>query len=183
MSVDQRSRVLRGTAAASVSTFIALFAHSAVSSHAVSWQGILGPLILSMFVCIALAGRNLTLPRLALAVGASQLAFHALFTWGTPGSADAATTSDVLHTGVAFWIAHSIAAIVTVIILHRGESAVVKLARLISWTFTRFARALALRSVTDPEHRTTLATYFTWVRPDQRHLVGAVVHRGPPSFV
>lgn len=51
-----------------------------------SAMGVVVPLALSMLVCVLLAGRRLSLPRLSLSVLASQSLFHLLFSVFTPMS-------------------------------------------------------------------------------------------------
>ena len=47
-------------------------------------MGIAVPLALSALVCVLLAGRKLSLPRLSVSVGISQTLFHSLFSVFTP---------------------------------------------------------------------------------------------------
>lgn len=77
------SRLARGTSAATVATFVAMLSHLAGGGMAPGVVGVLVPWGLSVVVCIALAGRNLSLLRLSGAVAISQLLFHVLFVVGS----------------------------------------------------------------------------------------------------
>ncbi|TSI12801.1 hypothetical protein FO013_18620 [Brevibacterium aurantiacum] len=77
-------RGLRGTAAAVFATFVALASHMIGGGALPSAMGVVVPLVLSMLVCVLLAGRRLSLPRLSLSVLASQSLFHLLFSVFTP---------------------------------------------------------------------------------------------------
>ena len=76
MRPSRLSRVARGGVAASVATWAALLSHVAAGGAMPGWLGVAVPLVLSVAVCTALAGRHLSLVRLAVAVTASQLLFH-----------------------------------------------------------------------------------------------------------
>lgn len=130
-------RVLRGVAGATVATFVALMAHVAAGATPPQAVGILVPWVLSTFVCIALAGRALSLWRVSVAVLLSQACFHTLFVLGAFASAghspghvhgavaldlSAALAPSVLHPPMAG--GHLAAALLTIAIVHRGERAV-----------------------------------------------------------
>jgi hypothetical protein len=133
-------RVARGTAAAAVSTFVALLSHVAGGGVVPAVEGVAVPLVLSFAVCTVLAGRRLSLPRLAASVVVSQLLFHVLFVLGSPTGMTATdgttassahvhsivldTTASHGHTdGAGMWWAHALAALVTIVALRRGERA------------------------------------------------------------
>lgn len=81
-------RTLRGTLAAVFATFVALTSHILGGGSFPTAMGVIVPLALSILVCVLLAGRRLSLPRLTVSVGISQTLFHLLFSLFTPhGSA------------------------------------------------------------------------------------------------
>lgn len=143
MSRSRATRVIRACVAASIATFVALFSHVAAGGAMPQWLGIAVPWVLSLAVCTVLAGRSLSLMRLSIAVVISQMLFHVLFVLGAGTSADApaAATGHVhgvpaldLSTGTApiaadlsMWLAHLVAAALTVTALYRGERLVVGL--------------------------------------------------------
>ncbi|NYE19366.1 hypothetical protein [Microbacterium immunditiarum] len=163
MRRSRASRALRGTVAASVATFVALLSHVASGGGLPGWLGIVVPWVLSVMVCTLLAGRALSLVRLAGAVALSQLLFHALFVLGTgapspavaghhhggtttplPALGDEATA--MLVADSAMWVSHAIAAVVTVVVLYRGEQAIMRLrgilAELRAWAVRFVARVV-----------------------------------------
>lgn len=78
---------LRGSAAAIFATFVALTSHIVGGGAMPAIMGVVVPLALSFLVCVLLAGRRLSLPRLSLSVLASQTLFHLLFSVFTPAGA------------------------------------------------------------------------------------------------
>ncbi|MEL7584488.1 hypothetical protein [Brevibacterium casei] len=77
-------RARRGAAAAVFATFLALTSHILGGGSMPTLMGIAVPLALSALVCVLLAGRKLSLPRLSVSVGISQTLFHSLFSVFTP---------------------------------------------------------------------------------------------------
>lgn len=167
MRPSRVSRIVRGALAASVATWAALLSHVAGGGQVPGWLGIAVPFALSLFVCTALAGRRLSLPRLALSVTGSQLLFHTLFVIGTitPSAmphehgmalmTDAGSATAAICANPLMWAMHSLAAVLTVALLHRGERAVQRLlavaAEIARWVRRRILTAvLALEAVDRP---------------------------------
>ena len=105
-TVSRPARLLRGWAAAVVSTLCAASSHFAVNPAAPD-PVLLGlSLAIAGAVCVLLAGRRLGAVRTAGAVALSQLPFHALFSAGghtAHGAGHAAASSSAHH-------AHTVAA-------------------------------------------------------------------------
>ncbi|WP_049830786.1 hypothetical protein [Arthrobacter sp. RIT-PI-e] len=82
MTADDRTtpaaRSVRGWLCAAVATFLAAASH-AVAGGSVPLLAVVLSTALGALVCVLLAGRRLTTPRVVLGVLASQLSFHALF--------------------------------------------------------------------------------------------------------
>ena len=189
-------RTVRGLIAALVATFVASVSHSTADGSPAPMIGIVLALLFAAPVCIALAGRRLSWIRLSLAVGLSQVAFHGLLLIGVGSGSGApalaghlhgtelagalgATTVDAghaLHLQPAMWIAHAIAAVLTVLALGRGEQALKALLALSGWTFV--ARLLTALPV--PTHPLPSAPRATV--PVLRSLFSLTVvsRRGPP---
>src|SRR5690606_31637091 len=82
-------------------------------------------------------GRRPSLPRLVAIVGSSQVAFHLVFSFLTPGTAGPAghhgsagviAPAVVHHTAdAAMWIGHALAMVATIAFLRRAELALWKL--------------------------------------------------------
>lgn len=137
VSPSRKPAVVRGFVASSVATFAALAGHVIGGGQMPGGLGIVIPWILSLMICVLLAGRKLSVIRLTLSVAISQFLFHVLFVLGTitpsgtvaphvhgaplvlpTGSASAA---DAIVADGAMWVGHIAAVIVTVAVLHRGE--------------------------------------------------------------
>lgn len=197
MRRDRAGRALRGFTAAGVATFAALFGHVAGGGTAPGWLGVLVPLVLSLPITVLLAGRRLSLLRLTLSVGASQLLFHLLFVLGSPrqlvGSgpghhhgavslvfADGAPVA--LGGDVAMSAGHLLGALVTIAALHRGERALAAILDLTRRALDRVRPGLAA-----PAPARAPRAVPAHVAPPARLplgvLVAAIPHRGPPFAV
>lgn len=202
MGTTGARRVARGSAAAAVSTFVALLSHVAGGGAVPATIGVLVPLVLSVAVCTVLAGRRLPLARLTASVVASQALFHTLFVLGSAGgvSAAAGPTTGVGHvhsvvltstpehahsSGPGMWAAHAVAAALTIVALRRGELATARLLQIGRIALERLGvdrarRALAIRPV---EFRRGIAS-ACWragaVRASVPARFSALTRRGPP---
>lgn len=94
-------RTLRGTLAAVFATFVALTSHILGGGSFPTAMGVIVPLALSILVCVLLAGRRLSLPRLTVSVGISQTLFHLLFSLFTPVTSGSPTASARSDNGLA----------------------------------------------------------------------------------
>ncbi|HTN55846.1 MAG TPA: hypothetical protein VLZ82_06650 [Microbacterium sp.] len=134
MRPSRRIPLLRGFVGACIATFVALASHVWVGGEMPGLLGVAVPWLLSLTVCTLLAGRSLSVVRLSLSVLASQLLFHALFVLGgiTPATGLAPHVhalaplsfsggTVLVPEDAGMWIAHGLAAAVTIAALHRGE--------------------------------------------------------------
>ena len=199
------ARLARGWVTAVVSVVVAAVSHVAGGG---TLPGVLGAVLALTFaglVSMALAGKTLSRVRLTLSVLVSQVAFHTLFSMGTGQAqtstadhgtphqhgamlADMAMTSGApapMPAGSSMWLAHAAAAVVTVILLRRGERAFWALCALARTALVAvllpFVQAAAPSSIEPVRLRLALAD-----RPALRDLV--VVRagrslRGPPALV
>lgn len=159
MLSSRADRTGRGIVAATIATFAATFSHSIADGRPAPLLGIVLALALAVPLCVALAGRRLSWVRLSVAVGLSQFAYHGLIrigigeAWnGSPslpatlhahagaaplGSAESAGTAGAahLHADPGMWVAHLVAAIVTVLAIGAGERAIRRLLELTGWRF------------------------------------------------
>ncbi|WP_022880167.1 hypothetical protein [Microbacterium sp. B19] len=188
------TRVARGAAGASLATFVALLSHVTAGGDVPGWFGIVVPLALSFVVCTILAGRRLSVWRLAPAVALSQLLFHTLFVLGAPDSRVAGHVhgaARVEMTGpdlamiapdAAMWGWHLVAAAATTLALHRGERTLALLRtladRAVEWLRARVAVASTVL-VPTPRRR-VLAEVVAVVRPTSVLLADSARRRGPP---
>ncbi len=200
------ARVARGGLVASIAVFVAAFSHVAAGGSAPGSAGTALAVAFALLASIAVAGRRLTLPRIAVAVTVSQFFFHLVFTLGgassvtitqsghhgavivsgatgaagAAGAADAAAHLD--HSGGWMWIAHAVAAVVTIVFLWRGER---ELWRVVSTTTRRLVAVLRGRPVVVPAVSQGLAVRVpalsrTVFRDDLGVVLSALRHRGPP---
>jgi hypothetical protein len=143
---SRATRVVRGLSAAAIALFVAALSHVAAGGGAPGQAGTALAAAFAAIVCIALAGRRLSVTRLTIAVVTSQFVFHLLFGVGSgSGSGLSVTTSQHhgrtvstlvpdalaaapvaptghLHDSPWMWLAHGVAAVITVALLARGEN-------------------------------------------------------------
>lgn len=202
----RRVRALRGGLAASSATFVALTSHLAGGGEMPRLLGIVIPLALSLPICIAWSGRHLSLFGLSASVGASQLFFHLLFMLGTPAhpaqlssgagphpghegvvvptAAHAAGQStEMAHTDVAMWVWHAVAAVVTIVVLYRGELMLLRLrdlaVRMASWLLRGRTVVDAVGSFVRPSLPRVVAATFRALPPGPQ--LSPLLRRGPPA--
>jgi hypothetical protein len=184
---SRAARTARGWLIGAVATAAAAVSHGIADGGAPSALALVGALVFAGVLGTFLVGRRASLPRLAAIVGGSQLAFHLVFSYLTPGAAVAGGHHEapgllepaVAHHGSdpGMWAAHGIAMVLTIAFLRRAEVALWSLVR---DAFAAVARRLPgigpLRSVS----RVVVAT-------EPRHPVSSVVvsalrDRGPPTL-
>ncbi|UCR87948.1 hypothetical protein [Mycetocola spongiae] len=161
MDGSRLQRLARGASAAGVATFVALLSHISAGAPMPGALGVIAPLMLSIPVCVFLAGRRLSALRVSLAVVISQFLFHTLFILGAGGGTATAPAGahahhgPVLvtgsteslhagHVGPGMWAAHALAASLTVIAIYRGEAALRALLTLAALAVIRFIGVLGL---------------------------------------
>lgn len=187
-----------------MATFIALMSHVAGGGAVPQLLGVAVPWTLSLMVCTVLAGRALSLTRLTIAVMISQALFHALFVLGASagparetmhvhdhgGMLDAVTSTSIATVGSAsgmladstMWIAHAVAAVITVAALYRGEPALLRLHELARTVRTWVGRLVSAFDVPRPDHpsRVHASTHRVVFRPLD-HSASSQTRRGPPA--
>ena len=186
--MDSRwARVARGWTAAGFATFVAAFSHTVVDGAGPSAFGILVSLVISGALCTMLAGRTMSLWRLTISVGASQAMFHGLFgSLGTPvvvghrmGAMPMDAASAPHHAGAVMWLAHAIAAVITVVALRYAGSAFWGVADTARLLLTRLA-ALFVPVTPTARSSATIADRNDLPR-DLTRLLSPMRHRGPPA--
>jgi hypothetical protein len=180
------ARVLRGLAASAVATAAAATSHS-LSGGSLTLVGLLIAGAFAALVSIALAGRSLSLVRLAASVLISQLAFHLAFsvigTGGTVmqmGHHAMVVTTDVATAPSAdarMWAGHAIAALVTIVLLRHGEAAFWRVRELVL-----FALAVWLVPVPEVPRASARPTWLTVHPPLFLLRRSALKYRGPPAI-
>jgi hypothetical protein len=183
---SRAARTARGWVTGALATTAAAVSHGVAAGAAPSLLALGGALLFSGVLGTFLIGRRASLPRLVAIVASSQLAFHLVFSYLTPGTATAGThhgAAGVLDPAVAhhgtdpgMWAAHAVALLVTIAFLRRAELAL--------WNLLRDAvAAVTVWEVPaiDPLPSVPRATVAT----EPRHPISSVVlsvlrDRGPP---
>lgn len=188
------ARVVRGLAAALVSTLLAATFHGAAQGHAAPLMSISAAAAFAVPIATVLVGRRLSLPRLAAAVTASQALFHLMLStgWDTVTSQVPTPAGHVMH-GAAMtmpdaplsasahmdtrmWFSHVVAAVVTTLVLAFGERLLLMLLGIVTGRrarrFAMFLEAARVQRLRTRFHTLDLA----------RHLetLGGARRRGPP---
>jgi hypothetical protein len=181
-------RVLRGSAAAFIATFTAAFSHQFAGGVAPSLFGMTVSLVLSVALCTLLAGRTVSLFRLAIAILASQAMYHTLFSamLAPAGiaqhnmSAMTFSFSSAAHTAnSAMSVSHLGAAFVTIVMFRYAEVALwglldtarIFLARLLDFVVTAPISDTRVRVGLVSAHVVNFATHF----------LSTMRYRGPPT--
>jgi hypothetical protein len=131
---SRAARTARGWITGAFATLAAAVSHGVADGAAPSTLAFGGALVFAGVLGTFLVGRRASLPRLVAVVTASQLAFHLVFSYLTPGTASVGThhgAGGVLEPAVAhhgtepgMWAAHAFAMLVTIVFLRRAELAV-----------------------------------------------------------
>ena len=199
MAESRGLRVARGAIVATIATYSALMSHVAAGGAPPSWLGVAVPWVLSLMVCTVLAGRSLSLLRLSVGVTISQMLYHLLFVLGASSSpsgaathvhghvltlsGDAALVESLAHGGIAMWLSHGVAAVVTVLVAYRGEAAARRLGALARDLASVVRRRLAVPSLIAPAPRPVpLVSATPRALPSLGWCGDAVARRGPPTL-
>jgi hypothetical protein len=219
-------RAARGLAAASVALFIGAFSHVVAGGGAPAGAGLAVSAAFAAMVCVVLTRSRPSLPLLVIAVASSQFVFHLLFAVGD-GAGSGLTVATVqhgphvvtalvpdaggavaahahgagsLHDSGAMWVAHAVAALVTIAALRHGEAVLCRLvvlgrqrlapaASAVGARLVRLAAAIARlavlagRALPTPTERWVTAS---WLVSSALRDLGAVFERlrfrGPPAL-
>lgn len=184
------ARVARGMTAAGFATFVAALSHTVGGDAAPSVLAIVTTLVISAAICTLFAGRTVSTWRLAASIAVSQALFHGVFSaLGMPSAAAHAHTGRItlstvpalahLHAGGAMWIAHAVAALVTIVVFLHAERAfwgIFDTARLF------FTKVLAASVPVAPAPRPTrIPAVRRHGARDLSVLLSTMRHRGPPE--
>lgn len=196
-------RLVRGWTGAVFATSVAALSHVLAGGDVPDLRLGLASLALSGLICVFLAGRVLSLWRLATGVGVSQGLFHWLFSLGDEAASPALSPMGAGHTGHGMpaltsggeaamtagmndaspmmWLSHAVAAVVTVAVLRHGEVVAVRLIAALRLKVTAFLPLFVPLAV---EPGAAILPSSWPVRP-LRNLGAPLLvmrHRGPPLF-
>ncbi|CAN5157027.1 hypothetical protein BH09ACT3_BH09ACT3_16310 [soil metagenome] len=192
---SRAARLARGAAAASIALFVAACSHALAGGALPNVAGLALVVVFSVLVSVLLTGKRMSLPRLIVSVALSQALFHGAFSLlGAAGGAGVAPTGGHAHSmafvptataGAAaddagMWLAHLVAAVVTVLALRFGERAFWGLFGLVDSALhvSRYRAAPA----SQPTDRLALAPAFDDLPRPLSVVLSALRHRGPPAL-
>lgn len=175
------ARFARGWAAAGFATFVAAFSHVVAGGSAPTVFSVAVALVISAMIATLLAGRTVSLARLTVSIGLSQVLFHSLFSsLSAPVAAShehsPALFDVVSHDHADMWLAHTIAGIVTIVAFRYAEGAFWGLATTAGLFITRLVGVIipiALPRFARPEP-------LDFVVPSSIAILAALPRRGPP---
>lgn len=198
---NRAARTLKGLAAASFSTFVALFSHVIGGGAMPGLLGVLVPLILALPFCVALAGRRLSVPRLTASVAISQFLFHTLFSMGATSAPAAGSMSghaghgmpivldaaalpaaQLGHSDTQMWAAHLVAGILTVAALYSGEAVLARLAAFTCFLLRRIVPALVGGPATPPRLSLAPRAFDVTTQMPLGVFPSSAPRRGPPAL-
>ena len=181
------SRVARGWIVGSFATGVAAVGHGLADGTAPSSLAVIVGLVFAGLLGTFAIGRRPSLPRLAIVVAGSQVAFHLVFSWLTPGTATPADhhgmatliAPAVAHHGTDpwMWAAHAVALLATVVFLRRAELALWILLR-DTFRVSRIPRVATAAQPARPCPAPTAAPRH----PVPALFFSVVSHRGPPAL-
>lgn len=185
---SRASRVARGWIAGSFATGVAAVSHGLADGAAPSILSLAVALVFAGLLGTLAIGRRPSLPRLTVIVGISQLAFHVVFSFLTPGTAEGVSghhaVPDLVAPAVAhhgddpvMWIGHTLAGVATIAFLAKAERAL--------WGLLRETLRAAIRPrplVLPVRHRRPGMPHVVAPRhPSPAPFLSALSHRGPPA--
>jgi len=182
------ARVARGASAATFATAVAAFSHVLGGGAPPSVFALVISLVFSITSCVLLTGRVLSLGRLTISVAISQALFHTLFSgMGAPVAVghQHSPTFAVGATGLSaghssMWLAHAVAAAVTIMAFRHAERAFFGLATTADLVVRRVLEAASPTQI--PLGRESGANVAVEELPPALSIVlSALRHRGPPS--
>jgi hypothetical protein len=194
------ARLVRGVLCAALAIFLAGSSH-ALAGGVAPVLAVLLSFPLGALVCVVLAGRQLSLPRVVLGVGVSQVVFHILFDFFTampsamvvsaghqhdeipaiPLSPTASGTESSLGGADAGMIAsHLIAGLLTVALVRHGENLWWSLVGIIDAAVMTIVRLVRLCPVAE-ENRRNFTEHGPYRLYELLHCDARLRLRGPPA--
>lgn len=201
--MSRAARTARGAFGAFAATLIAAASHALAGGDISVWA-VGATAILALPICVLLAGRTRSIWRLSVAIVFSQGLYHWSFAGigsvmtatddGTPmplhaqhlaalganwaPAADTASSNVAAALGVLMLVAHGVAALLTIVLLSRGEHALLALRRLCDLVIG-VPRLISGLAVTTRAHVRPVFRVSHIVLPRVLSL-SAISHRGPP---
>jgi hypothetical protein len=188
-------RVVRGLVAATIAVFVSAFAHVLAGGAVPDSGGLALAFAFAALASIALAGRTVSRIRVGVSVILSQGLFHVLFdltatahvahtthTMGMTmgGTMPTVTTTALMPTDGWMWLAHGVAAAITIVALAWGERAFWGLLDSARLALTLALRMAALRAETARPSEARSSSAWTLAAIPAVCLDAGLWRRGPP---
>ncbi|MDJ0375942.1 hypothetical protein [Cryobacterium sp. PH31-L1] len=188
------ARFARGWVTAFVAVLVAALSHVAAGGHVPAPVSIALALAFASMLSIALAGKKLSSTKLSLSVALSQVLLHVMFgLGGTAGTmtvaghhgsttvvVGAASAAPAMAADGWMWAAHTLAAVLTIVALRRGERTFWALVELARTALVTVVIALGLVLVPLRVARLRAALHRVIEPIDLAVLLSPMRHRGPP---
>lgn len=193
--IERQARVARSSIIACASVFVAALSHVAAGGNSPTFFALIASTIAAVPLTLVLTHRRFGLTGMYVAVALAQALFHSLFVYIGTGTSGPSTPmpAHAEHFGMVqayvpvipggagpdlfMWISHAVAALVTVWLIRRGDTALARLAHVLTrvlWPTIRFLVRTPVRHIhhATPVHAAAAAV----------SRVGfAISHRGPPA--
>ena len=193
--IERQARVARSSIIACASVLVAALSHVAAGGNSPTFFALIASAIVAVPLTLVLTHRRFGLAGMSLAVALAQALFHSLFVYIGTGTSGPSTPmpAHAEHFGMVqayvpvipggagpdlfMWVSHAVAALVTVWFIRRGDTALARLARML----TRVLWPVGQLTV-----RTRPRLSFSVTRGDVASLAisrvsFAISHRGPPA--
>ena len=190
------SRVARGWIVGTFATGVAAVGHGLADGSAPSSLAVVVGLVFAGLLGTFAIGRRPSLPRLATVVGVTQVTFHVVFSWLTPGTTGAASHHATSHhempaliapaithhgTDPWMWAAHAAALLATIVFLRRAELALWNLMHDALRATLRVHRVASIAIAARPAIVRTVPTDAPR-HPFALLFFSVVTRRGPPAL-
>jgi hypothetical protein len=189
-------RVLRGLVASTIAVFVAAFAHVIAGGSVPDLGGLALAFAFSALASIALAGRTVSRVRIGASVILSQGVFHLLFdltatahvaaathTMGMNmgGTMPTVTTTPLMLADGWMWLAHGVAAAITIVALAWGERAFWGLLESVRLALTLALRMTGVRAESARPSEALASSAWTLAAIPAVCLDAGLWRRGPPA--
>lgn len=187
------ARVARGLVLSAASLFVASMSHVAAGGPAPGPLALVLSFAFSLVFCTAVVGRMLSLPRLVTAVAFSQLLLHLLFSLDSGGAPAMSmdhhgmmltlpgpvASGGAVQIDAGMWVAHAIAAVLTVAAI-RGGHLTARALRALARPFAALVRQMLAFGIPRRPAVGTPRTADIVLPLYSRPASGSLSRRGPP---
>lgn len=205
-AMSRAVRTARGAFGALAATLLAAVSHALAGGLTTAFA-VVATALFALPLCVLLAGKIGSLWRLAIAVSVAQFVYHWSFAGigasqlgaGASGSSAEAISPHAAHLGLlasspfvptastgaiaanaeaVMWVAHALAAALTVALMHSGERAFLHVVRLLRSAVPVHVPG----SIRLPSRPAILETFYAAPSRVAPVFLSAISHRGPPAL-